>query len=130
MTGNTPYAGQPTDTDAGRLRSDVPTSRPSSAGRSGGAQTSIAARTREYLPDEYVVGSQIRAGAGGPQVTVAVRRRSATPSARGSRTRRRPRGGRGTHPDEERDEVARGLAASAALQVKQALSDADVPVAR
>jgi hypothetical protein len=88
----------------------------------------VAARTREYLPDEYVVGAQIIAGTDGPQGTIAVQPPvGAAVSA-------------GFTPDfedlsdgiaeEDRTEVARQLAASAALQVKQAVSDGITPVGR
>jgi hypothetical protein len=77
--------------------------------------TAIAARTRELLPGEYVVGAQIAEGAGGPRGRVAVQS---------------PRGGMVTADytpkgdvaisEEERDELVRGLAASAALEEMRA----------
>jgi hypothetical protein len=88
----------------------------------------VAARTRKYLPNEYVVGAQIIAGTDGPQGTIAVQPPvGAAVSA-------------GFTPDfedlhegiaeEDSTEVARQLAASAALQVKQAVSGSITPVAR
>ena len=82
----------------------------------------IAARTREFLPDEYVVGSEIANGRAGVRATVAVQPPAGNPVSAGF------------EPDfsadaeapisvEDREEVARGLAASAALQVKQAIGD-------
>lgn len=82
---------------------------------------SIAARTREFLPDEYVVGSEIANGHAGVRATVAVQPPAGNPVSAGF------------EPDfsadddpisaDDREEVARGLAASAALQVKQAVGD-------
>jgi hypothetical protein len=82
----------------------------------------IAARTREFLPDEYVVGSEIASGRAGVRATVAVHPPAGNPVSAGF------------EPDfstdedapisaADREEVARGLAASAALQVKQAVGD-------
>lgn len=83
---------------------------------------SIAARTREFLPDEYLVGSEIANGHAGVRATVAVQPPAGNPVSAGF------------EPDfstdtdepisaEDREEVARGLAASAAMQVKQAIGD-------
>lgn len=83
--------------------------------------TAIAARTRELLPGEYVVGAKIAESSGGPRGRIAVQS---------------PRGGMVTADytpegevaisDEERDELVRGLAASAALEEKRA-GDGDEP---
>lgn len=129
MTDTTPYAGQPNGVDAGRRASaDVPDLSGDQRRSLKAGLDTVVARTKEYLPDEYVVGAQIVAGADGPQGTIAVQ----PPVGRAVSA--------GFTPDlddlddglddEDRDEVARGLAASAALQVKQAVSDAIVPVAR
>lgn len=83
---------------------------------------SIAARTREYLPDEYVVGSEIATGRAGVRATVAVQPPAGNPVSAGFE----PDFTAETEeaiPAEDREEVARGLAASAALQVKQAIGD-------
>lgn len=129
MHGNTPYGGQPGSTGAGhRTDADQPDLSPDQRRHLRAGIDAVAARTREFLPDEYVVGAQITAGADGPQATVAVQ----PPVGRAVSA--------GLAPDFEdleeglddtdRDEVAEGLAASAALQVKQAFSEDVPPVAR
>ena len=89
--------------------------------------SSVAARTRELLPDEYAVGSSVHAGMGGVRVTVSVRPPVGNPVSAG------------LDPDLDADEpipaedvaeVARGLAASAALQVKRAMGDEITQTAR
>ena len=91
---------------------------------------SIAARTREFLPDEYVVGAEIGRDHNGTRATVAVRPPIGNPVSAGF-TPEFGEEGRDVVPAEERHEVARGLAASAALQVKQAFQNrSDDPVAR
>ncbi|AFZ73155.1 DUF5811 family protein [Natronobacterium gregoryi] len=130
MNGNTPYAGLPGETAAGKRASvDVPDLSSTQRRLLHRDVTRIASRTREYLPSEYVVDADVSTGVGGPQVTVAVRPPIGhTVSA-------------GFAPDlddvseeaitaDERDEVARGLAASAALQVKQAIGDNVTPTAK
>ena len=88
----------------------------------------VAARTREYLPDEYVVGAQIVAGTDGPQGTIAVQPPvGAAVSAGFTPDFEEPNEG---ITEEDRTEVARQLAASAALQVKRAVSDGITPVGR
>ena len=88
----------------------------------------VAARTREYLPDEYVVGAQIVAGTDGPQGTIAVQPPvGAAVSAGFTPDFEEPNEG---IAEEDRTEVARQLAASAALQVKRAVSDGITPVGR
>jgi len=83
--------------------------------------SSVAARTRELLTGEFVVGSEITQGANGPRATVAVQPPiGAVVSANYS-----PDGDMDID-DEDREDLAMGLAASAALQVKEAL-DADHP---
>ena len=129
MNGNAPYAGQSDVTDAGRRASaDVPDLSVEQRRALQAGLDTVAAQTREYLPDEYLVGAQIIAGADGPQGTIAVQ----PPIGRAVSA--------GFTPDfedieegiaaEDRNEVARQLAASAALQVKQAVSEAVAPVAR
>ncbi|MFT4880133.1 MAG: hypothetical protein ACI9HI_000122 [Salinirussus sp.] len=85
---------------------------------------SVAARTRNLLPGEFVVGSELRQGAEGPRATVAVRPPvgsvvSADYELEDSGV-----------VDTDRDELARGLAASAALQVKRAMPDDPTPTAK
>lgn len=129
MNGNYPYAGQSGNTPAGqRAADDVPelTLDQKRALRDG--LSGIASRTREYLPDEYVVGSEISSGTSGPEAMVAVQPPIGHPVSAG------------LSPDiddieagideDDRKEVAQGLAASAALQVKQAIQDDVTPTAR
>ncbi|WP_254766826.1 DUF5811 family protein [Salinilacihabitans rarus] len=133
MNGNTPYAGLPGVTQAGqRAAADVPALSRDQKRVLHRDVSRIAARTRELLPDEYAVDSQISAGVAGPQVTVAVQPPVGHPVSAGFS----PDVDEATEITEaiidadERDEVARGLAASAALQVKQAVSDDVKPTAR
>ncbi|SFB79543.1 hypothetical protein SAMN05444422_10251 [Halobiforma haloterrestris] len=130
MNGNTPYAGLPGETAAGqRAAADVPDLSRTQKRTLHRDVSRIAARTREYLPNEYVVDANVSTSATGPQVTVAVR----PPVGHAVSA--------GFTPDledaseelitaDERDEVARGLAASAALQVKQAIGSNVTPTAK
>ncbi|MFB6069406.1 MAG: DUF5811 family protein [Halanaeroarchaeum sp.] len=117
MDANTPYVGHPDDTG-----DDVDlstTTRRSLQSR----VSSVASRTRKMLPDDYVVGSSVHAGSGGVRVTVSVRPPVGHPVSAGldpDLDAEEP------IPGEDVSEVARGLAASAALQVKRAMGD-DVP---
>lgn len=130
MDGNNPDAGRSGTVEAGRrMPADYEvTAAQRRTLRATAAR--IAAQTREYLPSEYAVGAEVTAGANGARATVAVRPPAGNPVTAGFEP--------GTEadtdspmPDDDRAEVARGLAASAALQVKQALADRTVaPVAR
>lgn len=89
----------------------------------------IAAETRSYLPEEFTVGGEVTDSATGVQATVAVRPPVGNPVSAGFAP--------GLDDDDEelvsaddRAEVARGLAASAAFQVKQAIGDGFRPTAR
>ncbi|SIR66002.1 DUF5811 family protein [Natronorubrum thiooxidans] len=132
MNGNTPYAGLPGETGAGqRAAADVPELSRAQKRLLHRDVSRIAARTREFLPDEYVVDSDISSGLTGPQVTVAVR----PPIGHAVSAGFTPDLEEVVAAEEvitaaERDEVARGLAASAALQVKQAVSDSVTPTAK
>ncbi len=85
---------------------------------------SVATRTRNLLPGEFVVGSELRQGAEGPRATVAVR-----PPVGSVVSADYELDGDGV-VDTDRDELARGLAASAALQVKRAMPDDPTPTAK
>jgi hypothetical protein len=87
--------------------------------------TSVAARTRELLPDEFVVGSEITEGTNGPQATVAVQ----PPIGSVVSADYTPEGDVAIC-DTERDDIATGLAASAALEVKQSIPDDPSPTAQ
>jgi hypothetical protein len=89
--------------------------------------TRVAARTREFLPGEYVVGSELSEGADGPRATVAVQPPiGSVVSADYSP----PDDAEVGIDDEEREDLATGLAASAALQVKQAMGEETSPTAQ
>ena len=138
MNGNTPYAGLPGETTAGqRAAADVPDLSKAEKRLLHRDVSRIAARTREFLPDEYVVDSEISTGATGPQVTVAVRppighavSAGFTPNLNDGELETETETDDGVITPDERDEVARGLAASAALQVKQAIGNNVTPTAR
>lgn len=129
MNGNNPDAGREGTVDAGRRMAadyEVPATRRRAL---RAAAADVAARTREYLPAEYTVGAEVTASADGARATVAVRPPVGNPVtaafAPGAD------GADGTPADDDHAEVARGLAASAALQVKRALDGEHVtPVAR
>jgi hypothetical protein len=80
----------------------------------------VAAQTRELLPGEFVVGSELHTGADGPRATVAVQ-----PPVGSVVSADYDLDG-----DTDDDELARGLAASAALQVKRAMPDEPTPTAK
>lgn len=87
---------------------------------------SVAARTRELLPQEFVVGSEISQGSAGPRATVAVQ----PPLGSVVSANYDLESDDVEIEDDELEELVHGLAASAALQVKQAIADDDAPVAQ
>lgn len=115
MYGNTPFGDEPVNleltTDQRKaLRRDL---------------SSVAARTRELLPSEFVVGSEITQSNSGPRATVAVQPPVGSVVSADC-----------TLDDElaieetECENLATGLAASAALQMKQAMPDDPSPTAQ
>ncbi|WP_122090213.1 DUF5811 family protein [Halalkalicoccus subterraneus] len=128
MNGNTPYAGLPETTNAGQQMPDELPELTADQRRTLRADLSeITRRVRAYLPDEYVVGAEVSQGQSGPEAMVAVQPPIGHPISAGF------------EPDldaeeyiteNDREEVARGLAASAALQVKHAINDDISPTAR
>jgi len=85
---------------------------------------SVAAETRDLLPGEFVVGSEISAGANGPSATVAVQ----PPVGPIVSADYSPDVDEGVEmAADERSDIARGLAASAALQVKRSFPDDQPP---
>lgn len=89
----------------------------------------IADATRRYLPDEFVVGSRVGRAASGVQATVAVQPPAGNTVSAGLTAEFD--GEDGDPIDEtDREEVARGLAAGAVLQAKQAMGDDFTPTAR
>jgi len=132
MNGNTPYAGLPGMTQAGkRATDDVPELSPAQKTALRRDVTAIAARTREFLPNEYVVDGDVHQGVGGPQARVAVKPPVGDPVSAGFAPEVEDVDLDGPLiDDDEQAEVARGLAASAAFQVKQALQGSVTPTAR
>ncbi|WP_267640855.1 DUF5811 family protein [Haloarchaeobius amylolyticus] len=131
MNGNNPYAGLPGSTQAGkRADADVPELSPDQTRALRRDVTAIAAQTRAFLPDEYVVNGDVTQGVGGPQATVAVRPPAGHPVSAGFTPNLEEAGDDYCIDPDEQAEVARGLAASAALQVKQAVQDSVTPTAR
>jgi len=129
MNGNNPYAGRHDVVAAGhRMDADVPRLTPDQRRSLSEGVAAIAARTRELLPGEYAIGSEITNGVRGPQVTVAVQPPVGNAVSAGFEPE--VDGETITIEAEDREEVARGLAASAALQVKQAIGDDLTPTAR
>ncbi|MEF8889776.1 MAG: DUF5811 family protein [Haloferacaceae archaeon] len=126
MNGNNPYAGRPGTVDAGR--SGESSLSPDEVRHLRQAIAGIADRTRAYLPDEYAVGADVSAGARGVEATVAVHPPAGDPVSAGL-TPDRATIAEGIG-NEDREEVARGLAASAALQVMSAVGDEITPTAR
>ena len=130
MNGNNPYAGPPGTTPAGkRASSDLPELTPEQQQVLREGVGRIADRTRAFLPDEYVVDGGVQSGADGPQAMVAVQPPVGHPVTAGYTPAIEDiEAGEVISPEEEA-EVARGLAASAALQVKQSVDD-PTPTAR
>ena len=126
MNGNNPYAGAPGVVDAGH-----PENVDLSAAQVRALRTAVAgivSRTQTYLPEGYAVGSELSYGSNGPQATVAVRPPAGRPVSAGFTPDEEDLESGLT--DEDRDEVARGLAASAALQVMNTVGDGLTPTAR
>lgn len=128
MHGNTPYAGRPGSTGAGRPNGEDVELTPAQRRTLRDDVSRIAALTREYLPSEYIVGSEVTAGLYGVQATISVQPPVGNPVSAGF-TPDVDEVEAGFEESDER-EVARGLAASAALQVKLALGDDVTPTAR
>jgi hypothetical protein len=87
---------------------------------------SVAARTRELLPGDFVVGSELSESPSGPRARVAVQ----PPIGAAVSAGYAPDESDHRIDDEEREDIATGLAASAALQVKQAYPEDDAPPAQ
>jgi len=127
MNGNNPYAGAPGVVDAGQPSTDVDlTAEQVQTLRR--AVSGIVAQTRNYLPDSYAIGSQLSHGTEGPMATVAVHPPAGHPVSAGFTPDVEELDAGLT--DDDRAEVARGLAASAALQVMNAVGDDVTPTAR
>ena len=119
MNGNNPYAGPPGVTNAGEP-APVDLS-PEQEQRLRRTVAGIVSRTESYLPDSYAVGSELSIGTEGPQATVAVNPPAGHPVSAGfSPNLDELDAG---DADADANEVARGLAASAAVQVMDAVGD-------
>lgn len=130
MNGNTPYAGNPGVTQAGhRTNADVPDLSPEQKESLRDSISAIATQTREFLTDQYVVGSKVADNGNGPEAQVSVQPPVGRPVSAGFRPDLDDFDGDDIVSHEE-DEVARGLAASAAMQVKQVVGDDITPTAR
>jgi hypothetical protein len=92
----------------------------------------VATRVRCLLPAEYDVTGDVANDANGPQAFVAIQPPVGPAVTAGFGLEEYADSSEAGEaiPDEERDEVASGLAARAALQVKQAVGDAITPTAR
>ena len=132
MNGNTPYGGRPGITEAGkRSPDDVVAISPGQKRTLRRDVSRLAARTRDLLPNEYVVDGDLTEGIAGPEITVAVQPPVGNPVSAGfSPDVDSTEEDESIISDEDRDEVARGLAASAALQVKLAIGDDVTQTAR
>jgi hypothetical protein len=128
MNGNTPYAGLPETTEAGKRGPEDAPELTATQRRTLRADLSqITHRVREYLPDEYVVGAEVSQGQSGPQAMIAVQPPIGHPISAGFQP---DLNSEEYITENDREEVARGLAASAALQVKYAVNDDVPPTAR
>ena len=87
--------------------------------------SSVAAQTRELLPAEFVVGSELVEDANGPRATVAVQ-----PPVGAVVSANYALDGELDIDADERQDLAVGLAASAALQVKEAVGEDPAPAAK
>lgn len=90
----------------------------------------VAAQVRHLLPTEYDVTGDVTDGTSGPQAIVAIQPPVGPAITAGFGIEEYADANGSSIPDNERDEVASGLAARAALQVKQAVGDAITPTAR
>ena len=128
MNGNTPFAGRPGVEPAGRSVDEGAALSTEQKQLLRRELARIASRTRSYLPDEYVVGSELIDSTGGPQATVAVQPPLGYPvSADVAPDFDAPEG---IVSDEERAELARDLAARAVYQVMSAVHGTVTPTAQ
>lgn len=127
MNGNTPYAGSPGVVGAGQPSDPVELSTEERR-HLREAMSNIVARTRSLLPEGYAIGSELIDSAEGPQATVAVQPPIGHPVSAGLSPK--PEDLDDGLDEAEREEVARGLAASAALQTMNAVGDDLTPTAR
>lgn len=127
MNGNNPYAGAPGVVEAGQPSTDATLSDEQERALRR-AVAGIVTRTESYLPEGYVVGSELSHGRNGVEATVAVNPPAGHPVSAGFAPD--PEELEAGLDDTERDEVARGLAASAVVQVMNAVGDDLTPTGR
>lgn len=121
MNGNNPYAGPPGTTNAGEPDTASVDLTADQKRELRAAVAGIVTRTESYLPDAYVVGSELSVGSDGPEAMVAVNPPAGHPVSAGFTPDLDDLETGLT--DDDADEVAKGLAASAALQVMNAIGD-------
>lgn len=85
----------------------------------------VAAHTRELLPNEFAVGSEITQGTSGPRATVAVQ-----PPVGSIVSADYTLDTAAAIDETDREDIAIDLAASAVLEVKQAVPDDPAPTAQ
>ena len=130
MNGNNPYAGRAGEVAAGqRMGSDEQALSPTQRRALQSSVSKIAARTRELLPDDDLVGAEVAAGATGARAMVAVRPPVGNLVSAGFEPAFEDDTDDNLIDDADRDEVARGLAAGAVHQAMQAGGD-EPPAAR
>jgi hypothetical protein len=130
MNGNNPYAGRPGSVGAGQRNPADELELTDDQRRVLREHLSaIADHTRELLPGEFSVAAELRRGMTGPEATVAVRPPVGHPVSAGFAPEEADLDA-DEIPLEDVQEVAHGLAATAALQVKEAMSGEDELAAR
>lgn len=127
MNGNYPYAGA-TGVDGAGVPSHAVELTADQKRTLRRAVAGIVSRTQSYLPEGYVVGSELSYSQNGPMATVAVQPPAGRPVSAGFTPDVDDL--EAGLDDADRDEVAQGLAASAAMQMMQAVGDDPAPAAR
>ena len=117
MYGNTSFAGS----------DDVPTLSAEQRRHLRRDLANVASRTRDLLPDDFAVGLELSPGPDGPRATVAVQPPVGSMVSAGYTPEDTADLRIG---EDERTDIAQGLAASAALQVKQAMGNSASPTAQ
>ncbi|XVH32525.1 DUF5811 family protein [Haloferacaceae archaeon DSL9] len=126
MNGYNPYAGAPEAASGNSSqRAELTTEQRTVLRR---AVAGIVAQTESYLPEGYHVGSELSYNADGPRATVAVDPPAGYPVSAGFDPNLDDLEGGLEATDHT--EVAQGLAASAALQVMNAVGDEFEPAGR
>lgn len=132
MHGNTPYAGLPGISPAGRPGGDgYPDLSIDQKRRLRQDLTQVEDRVRLYLPDEFVIGSELTYGTNGLEALIAVQPPIGDAVSAGFTPPVSIEDEGEEYIDEvTRDELARGLAASAVFQVRLAIDNDLTPTAQ